>query len=182
MAQPVAPAPAVRQQPLVIPEKFSGKLSDNWPTWLAHFQQVAAFNLWTPAQQVQYMGLALTGDAQLFYQSLPVATRQGAFAPLSQALAARFAPPQRASLHRAEFKVLRQGSQASLSSYCEAVRHAAVLAYPQMPGQDRDILAKDQFVAGLECRAVRIQVFVACCVRGSFFFQSCHQAHYPPPR
>eukprot|EP00117_Sycon_ciliatum_P033015 scpid90752/ scgid25493/ len=103
------------------------------------------------------MGLPLTVDAQLFYQCTPVVTRQGPLQPLAQALAARFAPPQPASLHIAEFKVLRQGNQASLS-YCEAVRHAAVLAYPHMPGQDRDTLAKDQFMAGLDSRAVRIRV------------------------
>ena len=159
MALP-APAPIAPRahHQWAAPEKFAGTFTDNWTSWVHQFRQVAAVNQWTPAEQVQLVGLALTGDAQSYYQSLPAGTRNGPLAPLLQALEARFAPPQRAELHRASFKARSQNKGEELSAFCEAIRAAALLAYPNMQAGDRDLLAKDQFLTGLDSRITRIRV------------------------
>eukprot|EP00117_Sycon_ciliatum_P002205 scpid110668/ scgid7540/ len=105
-APAAAPAPPAPAQPPrgayhVQPEKYKGRLQDNFASWLMHFDQVAAVNNWTPVQQTQFLGLALEGEAQLYYQSLPAATRNGGRQQLVQALQARFEPAQRVDLHRA---------------------------------------------------------------------------------
>ena len=153
-----APAPARHVHNWATPAKYAGRLDDNWAAWYAQFAQVAAVNQWTPAEQTQFLGLSLTGDAQLFYLSLPQATRQGAIAALAQALEDRFAPAQRAELHRAAFKALRQEKGQSASAYCEQVRAAVAQSYPNMAAADRDVLAKDQFLAGLDSRSIRVRV------------------------
>lgn len=155
---PAAPAPARHVHNWATPAKFTGTLVDNWTAWYNQFQQVAAVNHWTPAEQTQFLGLSLAGDALLYYQSLPQNTRQGAVAALAQALADRFAPAQRAELHRASFKAMRQTKTDTLSGYCELVRDAATRAYPNMAAADRDILARDQFLDGLDSRSIRIRV------------------------
>ena len=160
MAQPAAAPAQAPRAPVpqwVTPDKFNGGLDENWTAWLQKYNQIAAVNGWTPAQQAQYLGLALTGDAQLFYQAIPAATRNGPLAALVQALTARFAPPQRAELHRAEFKARRQRKDESLSAFCEAVRSAASRAYPAMAVGDRDMLARDQYLSGLDSRTMRIR-------------------------
>ena len=164
MAQPPAAAPAAPAAPLprphfhVTPEKFSGRLSDNFASWVTHFQQVSAVNQWTPQEQVLFLGLSLDGEAQLYYQSLPVATRQGNFPPLLAALQARFAPPQRVDLHRASFQSRRQRKDETLGAFCEDVRSLGRLAYPQMAAPDVDSLVKDQFISGLDSRTMRVRV------------------------
>ena len=166
MAQPAAPAaatagPAARApaaRPPILPEKFAGALTDSWPSWLHSFEQVAAINGWNAAEQGQFLGISLTGEAQLYFQSLPQATRQGPVAALVAALQQHFAPAQWVDLHRATFKAAKQGKEESLGSFCEAVRYTARLAYPNMQAADLDVLAKDQFVQGLDSRAMRVRV------------------------
>lgn len=143
MAQQGQAAAAARPRYQVLLDKFSGGLSDNWSSWINHFQQVSAVNGWTPLEQSQFLGLSLSGEAQLFFQSLPAATWNGTFQPLATALQQRFAPPQRVDLHCASFKSLRQAKDQSLGEFCEAVRSAARLAYPTMQPADMDILALD---------------------------------------
>ena len=136
-------------------QRRSPRLMESW--WL-QFEQVALVNAWTPQEAVQFLPLALKGEGLLYYHSLPQATRQGQLAPLTQALQAHFAPPPRGDLHRAEFQARRQRQQESLGEYCEAVKEAAWLAYPNMQAVDRDMLAKDQFLAGLDSRTMRVRI------------------------
>ena len=160
MAQPAAPAgaaPRIMRNP-VMPDKFAGTLTDSWPSWFNHFQQVVAINGWNAAEQGQYLGISLTGEAQLYFQSLPAATQQGPIAALTLALQNRFAPAQRVDLHRATFKAAKQRKDEALGAFCETVRYAARLAYPTMAAADLDVLGRDQFIQGLDSRAMRVRV------------------------
>ena len=133
MAQPAAAPAQAPRAPVpqwVTPDKFNGGLDENWTAWLQKYNQIAAVNGWTPVQHAQYLGLALTGDAQLFYQAIPAATRNGPLAALVP------------ELHCAEFKARRQRKDESLSAFWEAVRSAASRAYPAMAVGDRDMLAR----------------------------------------
>eukprot|EP00117_Sycon_ciliatum_P040757 scpid89910/ scgid29903/ len=124
--------------------KFGGGHQDRWESWWLQFQQVALVNGWTPQESVQFLPLALKGKALLFYQALPQAVRQGRLAALAQALQARFAPAQR--------------DKKSLGEYCEAVCELGCFAYPPMQDVDRDLLSKDQFLSGLDSRAMRVRI------------------------
>ena len=55
-------------------------------------------------------------------------------------------------------KPVSQNKGEELSAFCEAIRAAALLAYPNMQAGDRDLLAKDQFLTGLDSRITRIRV------------------------
>eukprot|EP00117_Sycon_ciliatum_P004895 scpid10941/ scgid9066/ len=92
-AAPAQRAPVPRQW--ATPEKFNGGVQDRWESWWLQFEQLALVNAWTPQETVQFLPLALKGEALLQYYSLPQANRQGQLAPLAQSLQARFAPPQR---------------------------------------------------------------------------------------
>jgi len=158
MAHPGAPAAVPGVRLLATPEKFDGSPSADWTAWQLHFEQVAQANNWTPAEQTTFVPLYLTGAAQLFYQSLAQATRAGAIAGLLQALANRFAPAANVDLHRAELQARYQGPDESLSNYCEAIRRLSRLAYPTLPGNVQDVLAKDRFLAGLHSKEIRLEV------------------------
>ena len=168
VAQPAAPAvaaPRIVRNP-VMPDKFAGIVTDSWPSWFKHFQQVVTINGWNAAKQGQYIGISLTGEAQLYFQSLPAATRQGPIATLTLALQNQFAPAQRVDLHRATFKAAKQSKDKALGAFCETVRYAARLAYPTMAAAGLDVLGRDQFIQGLDSRAMRVRVNSCVCFRG----------------
>ena len=67
-APAAAPAPPAPAQPPrgayhVQPEKYKGRLQDNFASWLMHFDQVAAVNNWNNVQETQFLGLTLEGEA-----------------------------------------------------------------------------------------------------------------------
>ena len=103
-------------------------------------------------------GVVPHGDAQLFYLSLPQVTRQGPIAALAQALEECFAPGQRAEIHRAAYEASRQEKEESASACYENGRVPVAQSYPNMAAADRDVLAKEQFLAGLDSRSTRVRV------------------------
>ena len=117
---------------------------------------MAAANHWTQAEHVTLILLYLTGSAQLFYQSLSVAVCGENLQPLLQALGDWFAPAAHIDLHRAELRTRTQQSGEQLSDYCEAVKRLARRVYPMLPANVQDALAKEQFLAGIASRPVRL--------------------------
>ena len=145
-------------RPWAIPEKFDASKTSDWTSWQFHFEQTARVNGWTPAEQVNFLPLYLTVAAQIFYHGLPPATRTGPLPALLLALQTRFAPAANVELHRAELLARRQHPDESLSDFCEGIRKLARLAYPALQADVQDVLAKDQFIAGLTRRDIRLKV------------------------
>lgn len=156
-----APAPPAPVRAWATPDKFSGDRNSDWRTWRLQFETVAAVNNWTPQHQVAYIGLYLSGAALSYYHSLDVQVRQGPLQALLQLLEQRFNAPQQAELFRAELQSRRQRASEPLSDYCEAVRRLVRYAYPALPPQVQDMLAKDQFLGGIDSRDIRIRVRTA---------------------
>ena len=151
-------APPLAVRAWATPDKFSGDRTSDWQTWLLQFGTIANANGWTQQQQATYIGLYLTGNAQSYYHSLPAAIRTGPLQPLLQALTDRFASPQQVDVYRAEFKARRQHPTETISDFCEAVRKLARYSYPNLAPNMQDLMAKDQFVTGLDSRDLRIRV------------------------
>ena len=154
-----APRPAA--QPVrawAVPEKFPGGRDSDWRSWLLQFETVARVNGWTPVDQAAYLSLYLSDNALSYFHSLPLAVRQGPLPALLQALGQRFDAPHQVEVFRAELKSRRQKSGESLSDYAEVLHKLARQAYPTLQPDVQDMLAKDQFVAGLDSREVRFEV------------------------
>ena len=162
-AQPAAAAAAGNPVPQpvrawAVPQKFSGDRHSDWNTWYMQFQTVARVNGWTVRDQSSYLALYLTDDALSYYHSLDGATRQGPLQPLVRLLEQRFGAAQNADVLRAEFKSRRQRPTEALSEYCEAIRRIARQAYPAVQRDVQDMLAKDQFLSGIDSREIRVEV------------------------
>lgn len=153
MAQPLAPPRPVR--PVATPDKFNGSRDADWNAWEAHFQQVGVVNQWTDQDRASYLPLYLGENAQLFYQSLPQATRNN-LGQLLPALRTRFAPAGQVGTFRAELKARRQRQGEPLSDFCKAIRRLGRLDYPTLDGGVQDQLPRDQFVDGLDSRELRM--------------------------
>jgi len=163
MAQPppAPPLPGQFVQPVrawATPEKFSGDRDSDWTSWLAHFRRVALANNWNQAQQSNYIGLYLKGNALSFYEGLDNAIRVGALQPLLDEMAQRFGDVNRMPTIRVELQTRRQHRGESLSDFAEVMRKLARRAYPTLAGAVQDGMARDQFVSGLDSRDLRLHV------------------------
>ena len=73
-----------------------------------------------------------------------------------KALEERFAPPNQAELYRVQLTERRQKQSESLPELVQAIRKVVNLAYPTVPENVRDTLAKQHFIEALADSEMRI--------------------------
>lgn len=108
-AVPPAKAPAGQQalglaRPVVVPSEFAGRSSDDWPTFLAHFNAACAVNDYGTAQRLQFLPCSLKDAAFTAYQTILLAQPNNTYHQICQELEQLFNPPQQAVLFEAEFR------------------------------------------------------------------------------
>ena len=143
---------AALDRPLVMPELFHGKPSDDFEAWLQNFDISAAVNRWDDETRRQILLVRLRGPAQRLVLGLPEATLDD-YAALRAALRARFLPPERVSLHRTELRTRRRQRGEPLSSLADDILLLAARAYPDADANGQALvhqIALDAFVDALD--------------------------------
>jgi hypothetical protein len=75
-----------------------------------------------------------------------------------KALEERFAPPNQTELYRVQLTERRQKPAESLPELGQAIRRLVNLAYPTVPENVRDTLAKQHFIEALADSETRIRI------------------------
>ena len=143
---------AALDRPLVMPELFHGKPSDDFEAWLQNFDISAAVNRWDDETRRQILLVRLRGPAQRLVLGLPEAALDD-YAALRAALQARFLPPERVSLHRTELRTRRRQRGEPLSSLADDILLLAARAYPDADVNGQALvqqIALDAFVDALD--------------------------------
>ena len=151
---------AALDRPLVMPELFHGKPSDDFEAWLQNFDISAAVNRWDDETRRQILLVRLRGPAQRLVLGLPEATLDD-YAALRAALRARFLspppppppPPERVSLHRTELRTRRRQRGEPLRSLADDILLLAARAYPDANANGQALVqqtALDAFVDALD--------------------------------
>ena len=89
-------------KPVVLPEVFSGT-----GEWVEHFENVAAVNKWTAAEQLLWLKVRLSGRAQAAFKRFNEADREDVWKALA-ALKDRFEPKSKKDFYMAEFQCRRK--------------------------------------------------------------------------
>ena len=127
--------PAASNRPIVMPEEFSAAGSEEWDSWLSHFEDCSVIiNEWSDHRNAQSLAVHMRGTALLQLQSLSPEVR-GDYTNLKRALREKFVPKEYIELHKAEF-------HADLAS---SLRRLVGKAYPEVVVDLQDSLAKDQY-------------------------------------
>ena len=102
-------------------------------------------NQWNDEQKGNYLAISLKGSALSLLGNLPSDTRQD-YKELVAALESRFGLAHQQELHRSKFKSRLKRRDKSLQEPAEDLERLARLAYPLVPEEMKDLLAKEQFI------------------------------------
>ncbi|CAC5379627.1 unnamed protein product [Mytilus coruscus] len=101
--------------------------------------------------------VAFRGQAQGIFGDLPIDKQQN-YKALVNALEQSFAPPNQTELYRVQLTERRQKASESLPELGQSIRRLINQAYPTVPEDVRDTLAKQYFIEALADSEMRIRI------------------------
>ena len=152
-----ATAALSQNRPIVMPESFAALESEEWDSWIAHFEDCAVINGWSAEGKAQFLAVRMRGAALLRLQNIPADVR-GNYVNLKAALREKFVPQERVELHKAEFRARRREKDEKLPDLSGSIRRLVRRAYPAAGDELQDSFAKDQFIDALEDRDMRMKI------------------------
>ena len=138
------------------PMAYDGESSLN--EYLNHFDLCVAINNWTPEQAGAFLGVSLNGTARRLLEGIKVDTEAG-YLELWRRLRARFEPENATGTYKAQLRAIERRPEQTLSSFASDVLDLVRRAYPTMPIDTQELLAKDKFVDALGDADLRIWVW-----------------------
>lgn len=152
-----ASASVSQNRPVVMPESFAALDSEEWDSWISHFEDCAVINGWSDERKAQFLAVHMRGAALLQLQGLATGVREN-YTTLKGALREKFVPKERIELHKAEFRARHRERDEKLPDLASYLRRLVSRAYPEAVLDLQDSLAKDQFIDALEDREIRMKL------------------------
>ena len=152
-----ASASVSQNRPVVMPESFAALDSEEWDSWISHFEDCAVINGWSDERKAQFLAVRMRGAALLQLQGLATSVREN-YTTLKGALREKFVPKERIELHKAEFRARHRERDEKLPDLASSLRRLVSRAYPEAVLDLQDSLAKDQFIDALEDREIRMKL------------------------
>ena len=134
------------RRPKCMPDQFDGR--GNWPQYLAHFENVATVNNWSPSERAQFLCVSLRGEACQTSQLLAPELRQN-YRALVEALGKRFHPQHNRDLYRTQIRARVRKEKESLPHLAQSIRSMALEAYPTADNELFESLCCDHFLDSL---------------------------------
>ena len=124
---------------------FAALDSEEWDSWISHFEDCAVINGWSDERKAQFLAVRMRGAAENY-------------ATLKTALREKFVPKERVKLHKTEFRARHHERDEKLPDHASSLRRLVSRAYPEAVPDLQDSLAKDQFIDALEDREIRMKL------------------------
>ena len=140
-----------------MPESLAALHSEEWDSWISHFEDCAVINGWSDERKAQFLAIRMRGTALLQLQGLATGVREN-YTTLKGALRQKFVPKERIELHKAEFRARHRERDEKLPDLASSLRRLVSRAYPEAVLDLQDSLAKDQFIDALEDREIRMKL------------------------
>ena len=148
--------PLGESKPVVMPEPFDGT-SLTLEDWLTNFEICCKINGWSEQQKCSFLAVKLRGAALHVYTDLPVEKRTH-YASVVHSLRNRFDRSHQTELYKVQLRARVRQSGENLSELASAIRRLTNRAYPEIPVEVREDLAKDQFIEALDSHQTRLQI------------------------
>ncbi|MCG8111917.1 MAG: retropepsin-like domain-containing protein [Candidatus Thiodiazotropha endolucinida] len=130
------------------PDNFDGSDKTEWPDYIIHFEQCAAWNQWADAQKAQMLAIHLRGEAQRLLSSLTQAQLTD-YNRLKSILSDRYDPREKEVTYRCQFRHYRREKGVSVSDFGYNLSKLAQKAYPNLTMAQLEVHVIDQFINGL---------------------------------
>ena len=152
---PSQPFRGRQHTPNIKPATYDG--STSWLDYKSHFEACAKLGNWDETEKGLYLSVSLRGSAQGVLGNLSDGNEMS-YKELISALSDRFAPPDQVDLYRAQLKERRQKASESLPELGQQIRRLVNLAYPTVPADVKETLAKDHFIDALAISDIRLRI------------------------
>ena len=139
----------------VKPATYDGTTS--WLDFKSHFEACAKLGQWSDEEKGLYLSVSLRGLAQGILGNLNE-NEQLNYSDLTRALSDRFAPPNQMELYIIQLRERQQKASETLPELGENIRRLTNLAYPTIPCDVRETLAKDKFIDALASSEMRLRI------------------------
>ena len=133
------------------------KAATSWLDYKSHFDACSRINQWSENEKGLYLAVALRGQAQGILVDLPIDKQQD-YKSLVKALEQCVVPPNQTELYRVQLTERRQKPAKILPELSQAIRRLVSLAYPTVPENVRDTLAKQHFIKALADSKMRLRI------------------------
>lgn len=145
-------------RPLSKPRTYDGDSS--LTEYLQHFDLCAVINGWTEAQAGAFLGVSLAGNARRLLEGLNTCTATG-YAELRQRLRDRYEPENATGVHKAKLRSIEREETQTLGAFADEVLALVRKAYPTVPHETQEVLAKDRFIEALPDAELRLWIYAA---------------------
>ena len=142
------PDPPGRRRSRKEPDKFDGE-SIQWEDYTKHFDLVTKWNRWDNYEKALQLGASLTGHAQRVLGDLSAESCEN-YDELVQALESRFAPKDRKTAFKNEFRKRKRHRGENLRDYAYTLRRLASQAFNITSYDALQELVIEQFTLGLD--------------------------------
>ena len=139
--------PAGVKRPVVMPDSYYGE--GEWIDYVQGFEACADVNSWDEATKCKFLFICLKGQPRKVFNDLEEDVKTN-WNTLKVELKKRLDTTTSPDLYKSEFMSRRKLSTENYHDFGNAIRTLARKAYPSLPSNVRDELAKDQFLRGLE--------------------------------
>ncbi len=152
--------------------KYDGVTMD-WEDFAQHFDLVSRGNRWEPEEKGLYLAASLTGSARVVLKGLSGAECQE-FPRVYTLLKEKFDNRNRVESYRTELRNYRRTVGTTLLTYADGLERLLDSAYPQLPGEIRQLMAVDAFLRGLPPGELRLHTQLRRCttLRQAYDFAS----------
>lgn len=141
--------------PNIKPATYDG--STSWLDYKSHFEACAKLCQWDETTKGLYLSVSLRGSAQGILGNI-YDGREMSYDELVSALDDRFAPPDQIDLYRTQLRERRQRASESIPELGQHIRRLVNLAYPTVPADVKETLAKDNFIEALAISDMRLRI------------------------
>ena len=142
----------------VIPDKFDGRVG--WKDYLSHFEACKTVNKWTDREAAFHLATRLHGPALKVLGSMPV-DGYLSYRELTAKLAQRFGPGKHPENYLLELRMRRRKQNETLQELGQEIRDLTAMAYPELPREVRERLAKGHFLDAIDDVEIRAGIFRA---------------------
>ena len=146
----------IRLQRDIIPETYNGKTSLD--DYITHFKMCWRRNRWTEDEAAETLASCLRGDAVRILKHM----KEGpTYKEIEEELKRRFGHEEQTKVFLLELRARRRLQGESLKDLAQSIRDLTGKAYPKIPREYREEIAKEAFIEAIEDPDIRNGVFRA---------------------
>ncbi|CAC5401135.1 Retrovirus-related Pol polyprotein from transposon 297,Retrovirus-related Pol polyprotein from transposon 17.6 [Mytilus coruscus] len=150
-----APGPSMSKRRDIKVATYDG--SGDWNDYRSHFEACSSINGWDNLKKGLYLAASLRGQAQGVLGDLSD-DKKIHFDQLVRSLEESFAPPNQSELYRVQLKERKQRASESLPELGQTIRRLVNKAYPTVPEEVKETLAKEHFLNAFINTEMRIKI------------------------